>query len=103
MSDNVQDRAPPMAAAPPSWKEKMEPWFFILPSVILLLAIGLYPVIYTLIASLQLLGDGHGRRRSSAELQNYIHAFTSSDFTQFGRPHAGAHHHYPANRTLHSA
>jgi multiple sugar transport system permease protein len=79
MSDRVQDRAPPMAAAPPSWREKMEPWFFILPSVILLLAIGLYPVIYTLVASLQSWVMGMGPP-SFGGLQNYAHAFTSSDF-----------------------
>ncbi|HTI02276.1 MAG TPA: sugar ABC transporter permease [Acidisoma sp.] len=79
MSDRVQDRAPPMAVAPPSWREKMEPWFFILPSVILLLAIGLYPVIYTLVASLQSWVMGMGPP-SFGGLQNYAHAFTSSDF-----------------------
>jgi multiple sugar transport system permease protein len=79
MSDDVQDRAPTMAAIPPSWKEKAEPWFFILPSVILLLAIGLYPVIYTLIASLQSWVMGMGPPVFGG-LQNYIHAFTSSDF-----------------------
>ena len=75
MSDDVQDRAPPMAAAPPSWKEKMEPWFFILPSVILLLAIGLYPVIYTLIASLQLwvMGMGAPVFGGAAELHPRLH------------------------------
>ena len=79
MSDQAQNRAPPLAAAPPSWKEKMEPWFFILPSVILLLAIGLYPVIYTLIASLQSWVMGMGPPVFGG-LQNYIHAFGSSDF-----------------------
>jgi multiple sugar transport system permease protein len=79
MSDQMQDRAPPMAASPPRWREKMEPWFFILPSVILLLAIGLYPVIYTLIASFQSWVMGMGPP-SFGGLQNYIRAFTSSDF-----------------------
>jgi multiple sugar transport system permease protein len=80
MSDRpMQDRAPPMAPAPPSWKEKAEPWFFILPSVLLLLAIGLYPVIYTLIASLQAWVMGMGAPTFSG-LDNYIHAFGSSDF-----------------------
>ncbi len=79
MTDTAQDRAPPMAAAPPSWKEKLEPWFFILPSVVLLLAIGLYPVIYTFIASLQAWVMGMGPPSFSG-LDNYIHAFGSSDF-----------------------
>src|ERR1700744_4160638 len=79
MSETTPDRAPPMAAAPPSWKEKMEPWFFILPSVILLLVIGLYPVIYTLIASVQSWVMGMGPPVFGG-LQNYIHAFGSSDF-----------------------
>lgn len=79
MSDHLHDRAPPMAAAPPTLREKMEPWFFILPSVVLLLAIGLYPVFYTLVASFQSWVMGMGPP-SFGGLQNYAHAFTSSDF-----------------------
>lgn len=79
MSDQAQDRAPPLAAAPPSLRERMEPWFFILPSIILLLAIGLYPVFYTLVASFQSWVMGMGPP-SFGGFQNYAHAFTSSDF-----------------------
>lgn len=79
MSDQAQDRAPPLAAAPPGWRERMEPWFFILPSIILLLAIGLYPVFYTLVASFQSWVMGMGPP-SFGGFQNYAHAFTSSDF-----------------------
>ena len=79
MSDSLDDRAPPMPAAPISWKEKMEPWFFILPSVLLLVAIGLYPTIYTLIASFQNWVMGMGPP-SFGGFENYAHAFTSSDF-----------------------
>ncbi|GAB0114660.1 sugar ABC transporter permease [Acidisoma sp. C75] len=57
----------------------MEPWFFILPSVLLLVAIGLYPTIYTLIASFQNWVMGM-EGPSFGGLHNYAHAFTSSDF-----------------------
>ena len=62
-----------------SWREALEPWFFIAPSLILLLAIGLYPVIYTVVASFQnwVLGNGPPAFTGFA---NYVNAFTSSDF-----------------------
>ena len=63
----------------PTWRETLEPWFFIAPSVILLLAIGLYPVIYTLVASFQNWVLGLQPPEFSG-LQNYQRAFTSSDF-----------------------
>ena len=63
----------------PTWRETLEPWFFIAPSVALLLAIGLYPTLYTLFASSQnwVLGMGPPVFIGA---QNYIRAFTSSDF-----------------------
>ena len=63
----------------PTWRETLEPWFFIAPSVVLLLAIGLYPTLYTLFASSQnwVLGMEPAEWGGA---QNYIRAFTSSDF-----------------------
>ncbi len=79
MSDLAEDRAPPMPAAPSTWRETLEPWFFIAPSVILLLVVGLYPTIYTAVASVQSWVMGMGPP-TWAGLQNYGRAFTSSDF-----------------------
>lgn len=79
MSDIINRREPPLAPVPQSLMEALEPWFFIAPSVILLLAIGLYPVIYTLIASMQIWVMGMAPPAFGG-LQNYAHAFTSSDF-----------------------
>ena len=72
-------RAPPRPASAPALRERLEPWFFIAPSVLLLLAIGLYPTIYTLIASLQTWVMGMAPPAFGG-LSNYAHAFTSSDF-----------------------
>jgi multiple sugar transport system permease protein len=52
---------------------------FIAPSLILLLTIGLYPVIYTAVASMQSWVMGMGLPHF-AWFQNYVTAFTSSDF-----------------------
>lgn len=79
MSDIIDRREPPLAQAPRSRMEALEPWFFIAPSVILLLAIGLYPVIYTLVASMQIWVMGMAPPAFGG-LQNYARAFTSSDF-----------------------
>jgi len=67
-----------MAASPSRW-EAATPWLFIAPSLILLLAIGLYPVIYTAFASTQAWVIGMDPP-SFAWFQNYENAFTSSDF-----------------------
>lgn len=77
------------AAYPPSasqvvserrpWKEVLEPWFFIAPSLLLLLAIGLYPVLYTLYMSFHHWVMGMGVPSFNG-IQNYIDAFTSSGF-----------------------
>ena len=71
--------APPRPATRPALRERLEPWFFVAPSVLLLLAIGLYPTIYTLIASLQIWVMGMAPPAFGG-LSNYAHAFTSSDF-----------------------
>ncbi len=76
---NTPERAPPLPAPPRSRRESLEPWFFIAPSVLLLLAIGLYPTLYTLLASLQIWVMGMAPP-SFGGVQNYVHAFTSSDF-----------------------
>ncbi len=79
VGEPVTGRAPPLPAAPLSRRERLEPWFFIAPSVVVLLAIGLYPTIYTLIASLQTWVMGMAPP-SFGGVSNYVHAFTSSDF-----------------------
>jgi multiple sugar transport system permease protein len=68
-----------MPAAPLSLRQRIEPWFFIMPSVVVLLAIGIYPTIYTAIASLQIWVMGM-EPPSFGGIQNYVHAFGSSDF-----------------------
>lgn len=68
-----------MPAAARTWRETLEPWFFIAPSVILLLVVGLYPTFYTAIASLQSWVMGMGAPTWSG-LANYGRAFASSDF-----------------------
>jgi multiple sugar transport system permease protein len=73
-----EDAAPIAVAAASKW-EAWTPWFFIAPSFVLLLAIGLYPVFYTLLASLQSWVMGMGPPQFNW-LQNYTNAFTSSDF-----------------------
>lgn len=62
-------------------RERLAPWFFIAPSLILLLAIGLYPVIYTFIISFKYWVMGMGEPAWTG-LSNYITALTSSDFLQ---------------------
>ena len=61
--------------------ERLAPWFFIAPSLILLLAIGLYPVIYTFIISFKYWVMGMGEPAWTG-LSNYATALTSSDFQQ---------------------
>jgi multiple sugar transport system permease protein len=59
--------------------EAMEPWLFIAPSVIVLLAIGLYPMIYTLVLSFHNWVMGMGPPVFDG-FANYVTALTSSDF-----------------------
>lgn len=62
-----------------SWRELLEPWFFIAPSFLLLLIIGLYPVLYTLYMSVHHWVMGMGAPTFDG-VQNYIDALTSSGF-----------------------
>ena len=59
--------------------EQLAPWFFIAPSLALLLAIGLYPVVYTFIISFKYWVMGMGEPAWTG-LSNYYNALTSSDF-----------------------
>ncbi|HUC18513.1 MAG TPA: sugar ABC transporter permease [Acetobacteraceae bacterium] len=59
--------------------KRLEPWFFISPSLLLLLAVGLYPTIFVLYYSFQNWTMGMGPP-VFAGLDNYINALTSSDF-----------------------
>lgn len=68
----------PRAAAVP-WRERAEPWLWLAPSLLLLLGIGLYPSIYTLVASFQAWVMTSGPPEW-AGLDNYAAALTSSDF-----------------------
>ena len=84
MSAAVKARAPAakLAAVAPDrkpWRERAEPWFWLAPSLILLLGIGLYPSIYTLVASFQAWVMTSGPPEW-AWFDNYTQALTSSDF-----------------------
>ncbi len=79
MRDTADERPPPMPAAARTWRETLEPWFFIAPSVVLLLVVGLYPTIYTATASVQSWVMGMGPPAWSG-LANYGRAFASTDF-----------------------
>lgn len=59
--------------------ERLTPWFFVAPSLILLLAIGLYPVIFTFIISFKYWVMGMGAPAWTG-VSNYMTALTSSDF-----------------------
>lgn len=59
--------------------ERLAPWFFIAPSLILLLGIGLYPVIYTFIISFKAWVMGMGEPTWTG-VDNYVNALGSSDF-----------------------
>lgn len=72
------DRTLP-APAKETFLEKVQPWLFIAPSVILLLAIGLYPVLYTLQISFKNWVMGMGPPVFNGGV-NYIDALTSQDF-----------------------
>jgi multiple sugar transport system permease protein len=61
------------------WREAAEPWFFIAPSLALLLTIGLYPIIYTLYMSFHAWVMGLGPP-VFAGFNNYVAAFQSPLF-----------------------
>lgn len=67
----------PAARAP--WRERAEPWFWLAPSLLLLLAIGLYPLLYTLVSSFQYWVLTGGPAEWTG-FDNYVQAVTSSDF-----------------------
>lgn len=67
----------PAARAP--WRERAEPWFWLAPSLVLLLGIGLYPLLYTLVSSFQYWVLTGGPPEWTG-FDNYVQAVTSSDF-----------------------
>ncbi|WP_102224769.1 carbohydrate ABC transporter permease [Acidimangrovimonas sediminis] len=77
MSD--PDKLPLLPPARRSFLEKAAPWLFIAPSLLLLLAIGLYPMIYTVYNSLQNFVMGMGPPVFNGGT-NYITAITSQNF-----------------------
>lgn len=85
MSSRPEDQ-PGAAVAPPShlpervpWLEALQPWMFIAPSLILLLAIGLYPILYTFYISAHHWVFGMGAPSFNG-FGNYVSALTSWDF-----------------------
>lgn len=62
-------------------REVLEPWFFIGPSLVLLLLIGLYPIVYTAYMSLHHWVMGMGTPTFNG-IHNYIVAFTSTSFRE---------------------
>ncbi|WP_435101729.1 carbohydrate ABC transporter permease [Arhodomonas sp. AD133] len=67
------------AADVPSRLERAEPWLFIAPSLILLLAVGLYPVVYTGYMSLHNWTLGMGAPTFTG-FDNFANAITSEAF-----------------------
>lgn len=63
----------------PTWAEALAPWLFVAPSLILLLGIGLYPVIFTFVISFKSWVMALGPP-SWDGVANYATALTSSDF-----------------------
>lgn len=61
------------------WHERAEPWFWLAPSLVLLLGIGLYPLLYTLVSSFQYWVLTGGPAEWTG-FDNYVQAVTSSDF-----------------------
>lgn len=76
MSPNEDDA---LAEWRPPLRERLQPWFFVAPSMILLLAVGLFPILYTAYFSLHhwLMGFGVP---SFIGFGNYVEAFTSPTF-----------------------
>jgi multiple sugar transport system permease protein len=60
-------------------RKRLEPWFFVAPSLLLLLFVGLYPTVFVLYYSFQNWTMGMAPP-AFAGVQNYIDALTSSDF-----------------------
>lgn len=60
-------------------RERLEPWFFIAPSLLLLLAVGLFPVLYTGYFSVHNWTMGFGAPTFNG-VHNYVEALTSGDF-----------------------
>src|SRR5579875_3750997 len=74
-----RSRAAEAAPDRPSLREAATPWLFIAPSLILLLVVGLYPVIFTLVVSFKywVMAMGPPAFNGGA---NYVTALTSSEF-----------------------
>ncbi len=69
-------------AAPPDLvplRERLAPWLFVAPSLVLLLVIGLYPIIFTFVISFKYWVMGMGAPAWTG-VANYVSALTSSDF-----------------------
>lgn len=79
-SDHEPNQSKPPATEPKApLAERMQPWFFVGPSLLLLLTVGLFPVLYTAYFSVHNWTMGFGAPTFNG-VQNYIDAFTSSDF-----------------------
>ena len=63
----------------PTLLQKLEPWFFVGPSFLLLLLVGLYPTLFVLYYSFQNWTMGMGPA-TFAGLSNYVQTLTSSEF-----------------------
>jgi len=70
---------PAPLAQPAPWRQRAEPWFWLAPSLFVLLGIGLYPSIYTLVSSFQYWVFTSGPPEWNG-FDNYAQALTSSDF-----------------------
>lgn len=70
---------PAPLVSPAPLRERAEPWFWLAPSLLVLLGIGLYPSIYTLVASFQYWVMTSGPPEWTW-FDNYAQALTSSDF-----------------------
>ncbi|NNC23365.1 sugar ABC transporter permease [Salinisphaera sp. USBA-960] len=63
----------------PPLRQRLEPWFFVAPSLILLLMVGLFPIVYTGYFSFHDWTMGFGTPSFSG-LSNYIEALTTKAF-----------------------
>ncbi|MDA3920052.1 MAG: sugar ABC transporter permease [Salinisphaera sp.] len=70
---------PPVKDPPAPLSERLQPWFFVGPSLILLLCVGLYPVLYTAYFSVHSWTMGFGAPTFNG-IDNFVAALTSSDF-----------------------
>lgn len=81
-ADAGKDRtqaAASISEPPAPLAERLQPWFFVGPSLILLLTVGLFPVLYTAYFSLHNWTMGFGEPTFNG-IQNYIDALTSGAF-----------------------